>query len=728
MKKPQPILLLVDGNALFYRAFHAFPLSLTAPDGELINAVYGFTRILLSSIKSLKPTCLAVCFDMKGPTFRHAQYAEYKGTRQKMPEELAAQSDRLRQVVEYLEVPIYQAETFEADDVIGTLAKQAAAQHPDLQVVILTGDQDLMQLVTDHINVYLPGLGQKPATMYGPEQVQERYSFAPRQMIDYKALRGDPSDNIPGVPGIGEVTATKLIQEYGDIDTMYAALKKDDTRDIKAGVLQKLRDGEDSAQLSKKLATIVTNAPVNLDISHCQLSLAHPENLIALFKELGFRSLLNDLPSTHLLPAQAADVFESEEVVAAESEPVETGPATLENSDGIDRSLAPILRAMETEGVMVDLPYLAALETEYALELDQTRAKLQEMAGQEFSPDSPTQIAHILYEVLNLPTTWVRKGKTGFTTDAATLLEFGDTYPITAALLHYREITKLQSTYVKPLQALTDEHSRIHTSYAPDTATGRISSRNPNLQNIPIRSEEGRRLRAAFVAKPGHLFVAADYSQIELRVAAHLADEPAMKEVFKEGRDFHDETAKRMGVDRRVAKIINFSILYGKGAFGFAKDLGITVPEAKKYIEQYFQTYHKLREYLDRTLLLAKEQGYLDTLYGRRRMFPDLQSKNHTLRVAAEREAVNLPVQGSAADILKRAMCVLDERIQAHPDFGKMILTVHDELVLEVPQGKEHDAGILLRDSMVQSTTLSVPLDVHVKIGPRWSEIEEIEL
>ena len=722
MKKTRT-LVLVDGNALFYRAFHAFPLSLTTSSGELINAVYGFTRILLSTIKSLQPECLAICLDPHGGTFRHTQYAEYKGTRQKMPEELAGQIPRLHEVIKRLEVPIYVTDGFEADDVIGTLAQQAVKMDPAIEVVILTGDQDLMQLVTDQIKVYLPGLGQKPATMYDPKEVQERYSFAPRQMIEYKALRGDPSDNIPGVPGVGEVTATKLIQEFGDIEHLYKALKGE-TPSLKAGIIQKLREGEASAQLSKSLATIVLDAPVTLDLDHCSLTLEHPEKLIELFKELGFRSLIQELPKSHLLPAQAADIFSPE----PEAAPSPATPATLETSEGIDTILAPILRAMEVEGVMVDLPYLRDLEKEYTLELERMRAELYELAGEEFSPDSPTQIAHILYEVLNIPTTFVRKGKTGYTTDAATLQEFAEQYPIAAAILQYREITKLQSTYVKPLQEVVDEHSRIHTSYAPDTATGRISSRNPNLQNIPIRSEQGRRLRKAFIAKPGHVLVAADYSQIELRVAAHLADEPAMKEVFAEGRDFHEETAKRMGVDRRVAKIINFSILYGKGAFGFAKDLGISVAEAKAYIEQYFTTYSKLRQYLDSVLETARKQGYLDTLYGRRRLFPDLKSPNHNLRAAAEREAVNLPVQGSAADILKRAMCELAPRLQEHPELGKLILTVHDELVLEVPEGKEQEAGKLLQEVMTTSTKLSVPLEVHVKVGQRWSEVEEVEL
>ena len=730
--------LLVDGNGLLYRAYHAFPKELTTSTGEPIGAVYGFTRILLSTLKTLKPSYIAVCFDLKGPTFRHEAYHLYKATRAKMPEDLASQIERMYQIVEYLEFPIYTAPTYEADDVIGTLSVQITEQQAGCNVVILTGDQDILQLVNEKVSVYSPGGFPKQPILYTPEKIQEKYGFSAKQIIEYKALRGDPSDNIPGVPGVGEVTATKLLQEFGTIDKLYQALEKNiDSPTLKPALLSKLKENKESAYLSHSLATIHTNAPVTFHAELCRLQLQSPERLIKLFEELGFKSLMRDLPGTHNLIAAATDVFaekDEAEVVPEKPEKIVAksssswGNDELNTSDKIDACLDPVLRRMEQVGVKLDRPYLKTLEEEFDQELAKMRSQLVELAGEEFNPDSPSQVSHILYEVLNIPTKFIRKGKTGYTTDAATLQQLAEEYPIAQLLLSYRELMKLQTTYIRPLQEQTDEKSRLHTSYAPDTSTGRISSRNPNLQNIPVRSEQGRRLRQAFIADKGKTLVAADYSQIELRVAAHLADEPLMKEVFQAGRDFHEETAARMKVDRRTAKIINFSILYGKGAFGFATDLNITVAEAKEYIESYFKTYSKLREYLDSVLEKARKEGYLETLFGRRREFPDIIASNFQRRSAAEREAVNLPIQGTAAEILKRAMCRLATSLEEHKAADWLILTVHDELVLEVPTAEVAFAATLLHSVMTDSTKLSVPLEVHLKTGTNWAEMSDYPL
>jgi len=715
MSEKKPTLLLVDGNALLYRSYFAFPKELTTPTGELIGAVYGFARVLMAAIKTLKPECVAVAFDLSGPTFRHKQYEAYKATRQKMPEELSGQIDRVHQMVEAMEVPIYTAEDFEADDVIGTLARQADGT---AKVVILTGDQDIIQLVNDYVTVYAPQ-AKGPALAYSPKSVEAKYGFAPGQMVEYKALRGDPSDNIPGVPGVGEVTAKKLIQQFGGIEKMYEELKKGEVEGVSAKMREKLLDGEKSARLSRELATIRTDAPVELDIKHCGLSLEHPEKLLALFQELGFKSLIHELPQTQRLSAHAADIFEK-----ADGEPIPASTKEPENeSEEFDAALAPVLRAMEARGVKVDLPYLKKLEHEFTEEIAKLKDKLVDVAGQPFNPDSPAQVGHILYEVMHLPTDMIRKGKTGYTTDAATLQGFAKDHKIAQLLLDYRAITKLQSTYVLPLQGQADDEARIHTSYAPDTATGRISSRNPNLQNIPGRTEQGQRIRRAFVAEKGCQLLSADYSQMELRIAAHLSQDPAMIEAFKEGRDFHAETAQRMGVDRHVAKALNFSILYGKGAFGFAQDFGVTVPEAQQYIEQYFKTYSKLREYLDDTLKKGREQGYLESMFGRRRLFPDLASSIYRLRAAAEREALNMPIQSSQADILKKAMIELDERLQKEKLESRMILTVHDELVLECPHKELKAVEPLVQEVMKGAVTLSVPVEVNVKTGSNWSEM-----
>ncbi len=707
-------LLIVDGNGLFYRAYHAFPKDLTTPKGEYIGAVYGFTRIFLSTIKTLKPTHVAVAFDLKGDTFRHTQYPLYKATRDKMPEDLAAQIPRMWEIAQKMEAPIYSAETFEADDCIGTVAAQVVKNDPDTRVVILSGDQDLIQLVNDRVSMYAPGISPKKPTMYTPEKVQEKYQFEPRQMIDYKSLRGDPSDNIPGVKGVGEVTATQLIQTYKSLDGLYEAVHSGNTEGIKPGILAKLIGHEADARLSYKLATICTEVPISIDLDACRLELQHPEHLVGLFQELGFKSLLTELPTNHRISAEAHDVFSNAESETPAEEVYKS------RSEEIDDQLAPILREMEATGVKVDLAYLKNLENEYTTEITSLITQLHTMAGEEFNPDSPQQVAHVLYEVLNIPTTNIRKGKLGFTTDAATLADLAPDYPICALLLTYRELTKLQNTYIKPLQELGDENDRIHTSYAPDTATGRVSSRNPNLQNIPVKTEQGRRIRRAFIPEDGYTFVAADYSQMELRVAAHLSRDPALIAAFKAGGDFHAETAAKMGVDRRTAKVINFSILYGKGAFGFSQDLGISMSEARDYIDQYFKTFPQLKKFLDQTVESTKKLGYAETLYGRRRYLPEIISGNYLQRSAAEREALNLPIQGTQADILKDAMCHLAGALK---NTGiRMILTVHDELVLEVPDAKVNEACQILEKEMTGVIELLVPIKVEVKTGKNWSD------
>ncbi|MBU6389482.1 hypothetical protein KGQ71_03125 [Patescibacteria group bacterium] len=730
-KSPQPEnILLVDGNGLLYRAYHAFPKELCSPEGEPTGAVFGFTRILLSTIKNLKPSSVVLCFDLKGPTFRHEQYDQYKATRQKMPDDLVRQVNTMYEVVRQLEFPIYTAAGYEADDIIGTLARQITEADGQARVIILTGDQDIIQLVNDRVFVYSPSAGAKQPVLYTPDQVRNRYGFRPLQMIEYKSLRGDPSDNIPGVPGIGEVTATKLVQEYGTLEKLYEAVETD-TADLKPAVLEKLRAGKESALLSHQLATIDTNAPVRFDRSDSRLSLKSPEKLIALFHKLGFRSLINELPRSHKLLSEASDIFTAGPSDSADS----TGPdpqnnpdndRTLSRSEQIDQELDPVLRKMEEVGVKLDCPYLKKLAEEFETDISRLRAQLTELADEEFNPDSPQQVSHILYEVLRVPTNFIRKGKTGYTTNAATLQELAEQYPIAQIILNYREVQKLLTTYIRPLPEQVDNRHRLHTSYAPDTTSGRISSRNPNLQNIPVRSEQGRRIRQAFIADTGKVLVSADYSQIELRVAAHLSGDPVMQAVFREGRDFHAETAERVHVDRRMAKIINFSILYGKGAFQFAKDLGITQPEAKQYIEQYFKTYATLRAFLDNILETARKNGYVESAYGKRRVLPDLITGNFQRRSAAEREAISMPIQAMAADILKQAMIRLDAALTKQSSPSQLILTVHDELVVETPRKEVEKIAALLKEAMIEADHLTVPLAVNVKVGTNWSEMEEL--
>ncbi|HSI20143.1 MAG TPA: DNA polymerase [Verrucomicrobiae bacterium] len=717
-------LLIVDGNALIYRAYHAFPKNLTAPDGSPVGATFGFCRILFGAIRNLKPTHLAIAFDLPGPTFRHEMFADYKGTRSAMPEDLVSQVPVVHEIVETMEAPIFTHEGLEADDMIGTISRLLEEKHSEVRTIILSSDQDLLQLVTEQTLMYAPAVLPKKPTLFTVKEVQEKYGFDPIQMIEYKALRGDPSDNIPGVKGIGEVTATQLLKQFGTIDALYKALAKGPLEGVKTGVQDKLKEHEADARLSHKLATITTDAKISFSLDNCRLELLQPENLVDLFRKLGFKSLIEELPGSHKLAATAADVFgEKEEALAA----VEEEAHEECESDRIDASLAPVLRTMEDYGVKIDVPYLAKLEAEFTTEIGTITAELQELAGQPFNPDSPQQVGFILYDVMKIPTTHIRKGKTGFTTDADTLTKIAEEHPIAALLLTYREKTKLLNTYIKPLQEIVDKKGRVHTSYAPDTSTGRVSSRNPNLQNIPTKSEQGRRIRKAFITEKGWCLISADYSQIELRVAAHLSGDAALIEAFNTGGDFHKETAEKMGVDRRTAKIINFSILYGKGAYGFSQDLNISVDEAKKYIEQYFKTFSGLRTYLDKVLNDARTNGYGETLFGRKRPFPNLTAGNYNLRSAAEREALNLPIQGTAAEILKKAMCSLDNRLKESGSKARMILTVHDELVLEAPEKEAQAIAAILKETMETAVQLIVPVFVEAKTGSNWAEMTPIE-
>lgn len=713
MSKKQ--LLLVDGHALLYRAYHAFP-PLTSPSGEPTGAVFGFWRILTTLLKDRQPSHLGVAFDVKDETtFRKEQFPAYKATRSAMPDDLAAQIELAHELVTLLDCPIYAKERWEADDMLGTIAKQAESE--GFEVLILSPDRDLWQLATDHIHLIVPGLQGKRELEIAASDVPAHLGISVKQVVEYKGLRGDPSDNLPGVPGVGEVTAKEILSRFANLEELYEALESG-TAGLKPAVTAKLIAAKEDAYLSRELATIRTDAPATFDAARSRLEVAQPDQLAARFAELGFKSLLRDLPKATALGAQVAAVFEE-----AEEAPTAHRDAPSYRTDEL---LAPILREMEHYGVMIDRSYLQGLEHTYAEEIADLVDELNKTAGQPFNPDSPTQVSHILYEVLGAPTAGVKKTQRGYTTDADALEKLAH-IPLAGLLLKYREVTKLLSTYIKPLQEVADAEDRIHTSYAPDTATGRISSRNPNLQNIPVRTERGQAVRRAFIASPGNQLVAADYSQIELRVAADLSADPGLIAAFKEHADFHEATARRMGVDRRTAKVINFSILYGKGAFGLSQDLGISVPEAKRYLETYFATFPKLRVYLDEQIHLASTQGFVETKFGRRRSFPELMgSAPYMRKEAAKREAMNLPIQGTAADIMKLAMVALAPRLAELPG-THLILTVHDELVLDVPEAQVARAAKLLQEVMESAVTLSVPVEVEVKVGSNWRDLSAVQ-
>ena len=703
-------LVLIDANSLFHRAYHSMPKDMQNSQGEITGAVFGFTKALLQAIKDLEPTHMAAAFDMAAPTFRHKKYEAYKAGREGMDETLYLQIPRIKDILRTLNIPFFEKESFEADDLVGTLAYQAS-QIPSLKTTIVTGDLDALQLVNDEkVYVWTPSRGDYRASIYDENAVKNRYGFGPEHIIDYKALRGDPSDNIPGVSGIGEKTASVLIQKIGNVEKIYTTLRS--TADVKEimtdRIKEKLLNDEKMAFLSKELATIDQHAPITLCIDQCLINDYDREAVEKLFTTLDFKTLIKDLPATSRLSSSNDSLFNDETIESTES-------------SKLDQKLSPILRKIENKGIKLDGKYLQNLETKYQEEIVELSGKIFNFAGEEFNIDSPSQLSHILYEKLGLSTAALKKGKAGhFPTDANTLGKFVKVSPVAILLLQYRELSKLLNTYIKPLPKLADKLGRVHTSYAPDTASGRISSRDPNLQNIPTRTDLGREIRKAFVADSNKILLSADYSQIELRVVAHLSSDQYMIESFNNHEDIHDATSKRMNVDRRTAKVINFSLLYGKQAFGLAEDLKISRHEAQEFIDLYFNSYPQVKEYISQVIEKTRNDGFIETMFGKKRTFPDILSENQFKRAAAEREAVNHPIQGTAAEILKLAMIELDKNNLSN----EIVLTVHDELVFEIENHKIVQTEAKIKNIMENVLKLKVPLEVETITGKNWGELK----
>lgn len=703
-------LLLIDANSLIHRAYHAMPKDMQNSQGEITGAVFGFTKAILQSIKDLKPTHIAAAFDLAAPTFRHQKYEAYKAGREGMDKNLSIQIPRIKNILTVLNIPCFEKEGFEADDLVGTLASQAS-KHPDMKTTIVTGDLDALQLIKDEkVAVWTPTRGDYKSVIYNEEAVKNRYGFGPEYITDYKALRGDPSDNIPGVSGIGEKTAALLIQKIGSVEKIYQQLKNDEIpQDVISGRLkEKLKADKKMAFLSKELATIDRYSPIKLTIDECRVNDYDREQVESLFTLLEFKSLIKELPPTIRLSKTSSSLFNSENEKKSQSEK-------------IDRDLGPILRKMENKGIKIDCHYLRQLETKYQREIVELTTKIYNFSGTEFNLDSPSQLSHVLYEKLSIPTQNLKIGKAGhFPTDAATLEKFIKISPVAILLLKYRQLSKLLNTYIKPLPLIVDKIGRIHTSYAPDTTSGRISSREPNLQNIPVRTDCGREIRKAFIAEPKHILLSADYSQIELRIVAHLADDKNMIESFINQEDIHLATSKRMKVDRRIAKIINFSLLYGKQAYGLAEDLKISRHEAQEFIDLYFNSFPKIKGYITKTIEETRTNGFAKTLFGKKRTFPDILSENQFRRAAAEREAVNHPIQGTAAEILKLAMIDVDK----HHLSDYMVLSVHDELVFEIEESKVDVFKTQIKEIMEGVIKLKVPLEVDINIGQNWGQLK----
>ena len=929
-------LVLIDGHSLVYRAFFALP-SLTDREGNVVNAAYGFTSMLLLALQE-HPDYVLASFDLGGRTFRHEELAQYKATRRPTPPELSPQFPLTRDIVRAFGIPIYEIQGVEADDVIGTLARQAREQ--GLHSTIVTGDLDALQLVNDDVFVLTSKRGVSETILYTPDRVRERYGLEPIQTVDLKGLVGDVSDNIPGIRGIGEKTAIKLIQEFGSVESLVENRER-----VTPPKVKKLLDEHwEQALLSKKMATILLDvAGVTLDLSHGSAKDYRPDAARTILSDLGFRSLAARVPQTwtdgsamsappifappardqgrlpldgqpaearqptlalestatesvtviresddleHLIAAFAAAERAGFQVVTLDDVPrhgriaalvvglnereifyvplaheeerclelrdvLRRFSPSLQNarppklgfnqkadylalrahgielrganwdllvaayllnsgvrspslealaSDVLHRSiegrealfgsgkaattcdqvevmraaaffgermrvmlqlaprleseldrlgnaalfrdlempLVPVLAEMELAGVSIDLAYLQQVSRELYDQLQRLDQEIADVAHGPINVNSPQQLARFLFEDLDLP--GGRKTKSGYSTDATVLEGLRDQHPVIPKILEFRQLSKLKGTYVDALPLLVDAKThRVHTSFNQTVAaTGRLSSSDPNLQNIPIRTEVGQKVRRAFIpGRPGDVLLSADYSQIELRVLAHMTDDPVLLDAFARGEDIHARTAAEVfGIpqaevtanQRRLAKVVNFGLFYGLSDFGLARDTGMSTEEARVFIDAYFRAYNRVREFLEGIKIQAREQGYVETLLHRRRYIQDIRSPNRMLRQGAERIAINMPVQGSAADIMKLAMIRLQTYIHEQGLASQMILTVHDELVFEVTPGEREQVIEVVPDLMARAYPLKVPVQVDLKLGPNWQDMQRVRL
>lgn len=908
----EPLLVLFDGNAIVHRAYHAFqttkPLTVSKT-GEIVSAVYGFAQMLLKAVNELKPTYCAIAFDKKAPTFRHQLFEQYKAQRPQMPEELAGQLGRVRELVKAFNIPIFELDGYEADDILGTLSRQASAESID--TIIVTGDADIMQLVSPHVKVLYPkprGSFSDPQ-IYDEGMVVEKCGVKPEYVVDLKGLVGDVSDNIPGVRGIGEKTAVKLIQQFGSIENIYAHLDEVTPPRVR----EMLKENEDIARRSKELATIVIQVPVILDISECVVSHYDRDKAIELFRELEFNSLLPRLPeadtlspdetgvvkviappptSYHIINTTSAleelmsrlseaktfsfdvetsslnpmfaqlvgislalapgeayyipvghtglgqieqlpleqvinrlkPVFEDTskaklahngkydmtvlkrcgltvnnltfdtmlaayllgekslslkslafsrlgvemtaitDIIGTGSKQISMSLARVEQAasyasadadmtlrlaellDGevrqqelwhlfadVEMPLIPVLLAMEMNGVVLDTDLLRNMSHRLQEQLVKIEEEIYNWVGHHFNINSPQQLSSVLFEELRLPKG--RKTKNGYSTEAAVLEELKGVHPVVKLILEYRQFAKLKSTYIDALPDLINpETGRVHTSFnQTKTTTGRLSSSEPNLQNIPVRGELGREIRRAFIAPEGSLLIAGDYSQIDLRALAHLSQDEGLLHAFRYDKDIHTATAAQLfGVAisqitsdmRRLAKTVNFGVIYGMSEYGLEQATELSREESARFITAYFEKYHGVKEYLESTRRLVRERGYVQTILGRRRAIPEINSANRQVREAAERMAINMPVQGTSADIIKVAMINLHKEMERRGLKSKMLLQVHDELIFEVLQDELNEMRRLVPEIMSAAIELSVPVKVDVKVGKNWGEME----
>ncbi len=721
-------LVLVDGNALLHRAYHATP-PFTTSKGELINAVFGFSSMILKVMDELKPDYLAIAWDEKGPTFRHQAYTQYKATRAATDEGLSSQYKRVHEVDSAFNIPEFSLSGYEADDLIATLATQAY-EVDDLEVIVTTGDRDIMQLINNRVKVFMPKKTLSDVGLYGEEEFMLRFGFEPKFLKDYKALAGDASDNIPGVAGIGDVSATKLIHQFGEIENIY---KAENLKTLPERMQKLLAEGAEDAVMSKKLAILDLKAPIKLDLADCVVHDFDKEKVVKLFEELEFKSLIARIPGVTRSPASSSEIA--------------TSPSAPRNdkTGNLDKEVEKVLQKMTAVGIAVDLKFLSKLGKNLKNRLAKIEKEIYSKVGHEFNLNSPKQLQVILFDELNLPV--FRKTKTGRSTDEETLHELSAAHPVIPFLLEYRQLFKLVSTYIDALPKYVKEDNRIHSTFNVEgAATGRLSSKDPNLQNIPVKGEIGGEMRKAFLASKSRVFLAADYSQIELRIMAHLADDPGLKKAFKEGLDIHALTASKIfkipvqdvtKQQRNVGKTMNFATLYGQGPHALSRQLGVSFEEARIYIEEYFLQFPRVREWMSKTLEFGYEHGYVETLWGRKRYIPELTASNHAIKAAGERAAINHPVQGTAADMIKRAMVDISSVIASEVSEARanalkqssscqLILQVHDELLFECSENSVREVAVMVKDKMENALKLSVPVVVDLKVGPNWGEMEVV--
>ena len=835
-------LLILDGNSVINRAFFGVK-PLTTREGLYTHAIYGFLNILERMEKEEQPDAVCVAFDLHGPTFRHLRYDGYKATRHGMPEELAQQMPVMKDVLRAMNIPIYACQGWEADDVIGTVGK--ICSNNDWECVIVTGDRDSLQLIDQnvHVKLVISRPGQTTATLYTEEKFREEYGFAPKQMIDLKALMGDSSDNIPGVAGVGPKTATDLLLKFGTLDGVYANL---DDASIRPKLREKLEAGKESAYLSYELATIVSEAPIDFEPKDAVIQPYNKPELYALFQKLEFIRLIDKyglrgaekqapkvetklvaLPKVDTinetascaavyiapdgslgvaweqgvcaltpLEAQMGAALPAGELICHDSKTAmhtlddmglsygkvvfdtaiaayDLNPSqsdypvsklatnflgvTVDDGDAaacaeaiwnlrpvldvelkkqgmeklyyeMELPLCPVLYGMEKRGIAIDQTQLQQFGEMLSQRIADCEALIYSYSEEKFNINSTRQLGELLFEKLGLPP--VKKTKTGYSTNADVLEKLKNKHPIIPAIMDYRMLTKLKSTYADGLMSVIGSDGRIRTTFQNlVTATGRLSSTEPNLQNIPVRTDLGAEIRKMFIPKPGCVLVDADYSQIELRVLAHIANDDTMRDAFISGQDVHTVTASQVfGVEpenvtalqRRHAKAVNFGIVYGISEFSLAEDIGVSRYEAKEYIENYLANYHGVREYMKNVVIDAREKGFTETLYGRKRWIPELKSSNFNIRSGAERIALNTPIQGTAADLIKLAMIRVEAALTKEFPDAKLLLQVHDELIVECPEEIAPQVAEVVSREMSAVAALSVPLQAEAKYGKSW--------